>query len=127
MQDNSSRLAIAEAESVGGIVLPAIIAIAYACYLFLSSGLNTTNGWMLLMLGLGTLFVSGWGGRPLLLIPAYLLGIYLFGIIGLIGLVLAVSEESGWETVALSAFWTLLGWRCLAKASERRRVLGAAN
>jgi Zn-dependent membrane protease YugP len=123
MERSKSELAIEEAEAVGGTALSALAALVYAIFLFVTAGFDSNNGWILTILGILTLTTSGLKLGPFTMIAAYLLGGYQLLIIGLFALGLAISEQAGWGSILVAAIWAILGWRCVAHATKRRRLL----
>jgi hypothetical protein len=118
-----AKVAIQSADRLGVVVLPALIGLGYGIYLLFAESMKTTNGGVLTLLGLLTLLATpAYERTKLALIPAYLLGIYMFGVIGCIALGLAISESSGWGVVALALLWIILGWRLLTGAQRLRRL-----
>ncbi len=111
MDELNGRQAINQAEATGALFLPAIVACAAGGYKLASHPWPSTNGQLLLMLGVLTLFGAfGVGSRPRLALFAVPLAIYTFIIIGCLALGLAISEGSGWWTIGEAAFWVLFGW-----------------
>ena len=122
--DSSERAstAIRSAERLGAIVLPTLIGLGYGIYLLVGESTTTTNGGILTLLGVLTLFATPACVRTRLgLVPAYLLGIYMFGVIGCMALGLSISERAGWSVILLASLWIVLGWRLLAGAQQLRR------
>ena len=118
-----ANAAVQSAERLGVVVVPALLGLGYGVYLLITERMNTTNGVILSSLGLVALvFTSAFDRTRLALIPAFLLGIYMFGVIGCIALALAISENSGWRVMMLALLWTILGWRLLAGAQRLRRT-----
>jgi hypothetical protein len=123
--DSSERadVAIQSADRLGVIALPAIIGLGYGIYLLVAESMKTTNGGAVTLLALLTLLLtSAYQRTKLALIPAYLLGLYMFGVIGCMALGLAISEGSGWAVILLALFWIILGWRLLSGAQRLRRA-----
>ena len=115
--------AIQSAERVGAVILPTVIGLGYGIYLLIAESMKTTNGGILTLLAILTLSLTGAYNRSkLALIPAYVLGIYMFGVIGCMSLGLAISEKSSWGVVLLALLWTTLGWRLLAGTQRLRRL-----
>jgi len=123
--DSSERAshAIHSADRVGVVVLPTLIGLGYGIYLLLIESMKTTNGGVLILLGLPTLlFTSAYQRTKLALIPGYLLGIYMFAVIGWMALGLAISESSDWRVILLALLWMGLGWRLLSGVQRLRRA-----
>ena len=118
---DSTDKAVVAAEEYGRFALPAMSAIAYAIYIFVFYGPERTNAWILVLLGLATLFTVGAAKWWALLAPT-LLGLYQFGMIGIVALVLAISESSSWSSLLFSVFWILLGWRFLTQFRLRESI-----
>ena len=117
----STEQAIEMAQKTGMIVLPAVLGIAYGIYLLAAVDSLNTNGWLLTISGVITLLTVPLARRTkVALVPAYLLGVYMFGIIGCVAL--AFSERSRWQVFVLAMIWIILGWRALAGAARLRRV-----
>ena len=86
-QASGANAAMQSADRLGVIVLPALIGLGYGIYLLVGETMKTTNGGILTMLGVLTLVATPAHERTkLALIPAYLLGIYMFGVIGCVAL-----------------------------------------
>jgi hypothetical protein len=66
------------------------------------------------------LLTGGYQRTGLALIPAYALGVYMFGVIGCLALGLAISEKSDWSVVFLALLWIAAGWRLLGGAQRLR-------
>ncbi|MBA4162425.1 MAG: hypothetical protein C0515_10195 [Novosphingobium sp.] len=114
--------AIKLADQLGAVILPALIGLGYGIYLFFSEGMKTTNGSILILLGLPTLLLtSAFRRSKWFLTPAYLLGVYMFGILGCAALGIAFSEKSGWVVGILALIWVILGWRLLAGVQRLRQ------
>jgi len=119
----TTEQAIEMAQKTGMIVLPAVLGIAYGIYLLAAVDSLNTNGWLLTISGVITLLTVPLARRTkVALVPAYLLGVYMFGSIGCVALALAISERSGWQVFVLAMIWIILGWRALAGAARLRRV-----
>ena len=104
-------------------MLPTLIGFGYGIYLLISENMKTTNGSVLVFLGGLTLFFTpAYRRSKIALIPAYLLGNYMFGIIGCIALGVAIFEHAGWGTLLLALLWAILGWRLLGGAARLRRA-----
>ncbi len=86
---------IKTADQSGVIVLPTLIGLGYGIYLLVSENMTATNGAALVVLSSFTLLFapthvkSKWA-----LIPAYLLGVYMFGVIGCLAIGIAINESS---------------------------------
>jgi len=118
-----TNAAIRSADRLGVVVLPTLIGLVYGIYLLASEGMKTTNGGILTLLGLLTLLLTSVHQQTkFALLPAYLLGIYMFGVIGCMALGFAVVEKSGWSAVIIALTWMILGWRLLAGATQLRRT-----
>ena len=114
--------AIQSADRLGAVVLPTLIGLGYGVYLLVTESMKTTNGFILTLLGVLTLLLtSAFQRSKWALIPAYLLGIYMFGVVGCLAVGLALAERSSWGVVILALFWTIMGWRLLAGAQRLRR------
>ncbi|WP_292628073.1 MULTISPECIES: hypothetical protein [unclassified Novosphingobium] len=114
--------AIRSAERLGVVVLPAIIGLGYGLYLLVVENMKTTNGGVLTILGAATLlFTSAYKRKKFALVPAFLLGFYMLGVIGCLALGLAISEASGWQVFLPALIWIFLGWRIIDGAQRLRR------
>ena len=130
---NRANAAIQSADRLGVIVLPALIGLGYGIYLLVVESMKTTNGGILTLLGVLTLLAtSAYERTKLALIPAYLLGIYMFGVIGCMALGLSISERSAWGVILLALLWIVLGlaapsWRTTATTTLITSLLTATR
>jgi len=115
-------------ESTGGVVLPSIIAVGYGIYLLLADDLHSTDGWILTILGLLSLF-SMMASRKwhVAALTPLALGWYTFVVLGCLGLGIAISEGSEIRVMVSSVFWVLFGWYTLSRISRFRRMLNATR
>lgn len=120
--DQTAGVALRESEAVGGIILPALLALAVGAYKMATQPWPTTNGQLLLVLG-GLALVGGALAslRPWLAWFAAPLGLYTFTIIGCFAFAMAISEESGWQVASTAFFWIVFGWYTMARMGSLRR------
>ena len=115
---------IQQSELTGGVVLPAIIAVGYGFYLLASVDSGSSNGLVMALLGalalVAPFLAKRWPTASLLPIG---LGWYTFGILGCLGLGLALAERSGWLTLGANFFWLVFGWYVLNRAARFRRFV----
>lgn len=137
---NSANNTIRQADVSGAYGLPAIIATGYGGYLLYLDGVSSANGLILCIGGLVGLCAGSLATNitpppsklsflmSLATALAYLFALYIFLVVGCLAFGLAISEQSGWGTIALSLISMLLGWRmlwALGAASRARRFRNA--
>jgi hypothetical protein len=106
---------------LGPVIFPTLIAVCYGIYLVVLEGFWKSNGTVLALLGLLTLYLPPAYKRSVFLfIPAYLLGGYMFGVIGCMALALGIAEGSGWGSIGFALFWIVLGGMLLWGVRELR-------
>jgi signal transduction histidine kinase len=115
-----------QAEIFGGIVVPAGFATLFALYELIAVDSQSTRGWLLLFLALAsvgsTFLVAKFAFASLVPIA---FGWFIFGVLGCVGLALALAEQSGWIAIGSSVFALLFGWYTIERARRFRRYVSA--
>jgi FtsH-binding integral membrane protein len=112
------------AEVTGGVVLPSLMAVACGVYLLVAIDIQSSNGWILTILGVLSLFSVMASPRwPSVTLVQPVLGWYTFALLGCLGLGLTISEAAGFRAFVTSVFWLLFGLYTLNRSSRYRRML----
>ena len=130
---------IRKADLIGGVVVPAILAVAYASFRLITWHESSVVSLILLGGGLLSIVIVGpyatliaseerrnWTGAFIALsslIP-YLLSLFLMGYLGLFGLWKAATVSRSFWSVLAALFWLLVGWRMLFMLGKLQRELG---
>jgi hypothetical protein len=116
--------AINQAEVHGGVILPSLVAAGIGIYKLSMYSVKSSSSIVLVALGLFSIisvFLSAkWS---IFAWCPIVLGWYAFGILGCMGIGLAISENSGLSVSAICVFWLIYGWYTLSRARKFRRFV----